>query len=354
MKEIALNSPEIEYCGRIDDRDPLHPQFIFPATYLKFRFVGSFASLKIKNQHLDWNNWHNFVGARVDGVQKCYQLNDDENTTVITLLDSEDTDKEHEILFFKRMDCHEITLEELVLSDNAKLIPYEKKPCLKMEVYGDSVSAGEVSEAVDYVGKVDPVHDGHFSNSYYSYSWMCARKLGAKLHDIAQGGIALLDKTGWFHHPDYIGMESVYDKVHYNSYINSVTTWDFSKFRPYVVVIAIGQNESHPKDFIKDEPNGEKTVLWKNTYKKFLRHLMEIYPKTHFILTTTILEHDISVDKAIDEVASDFSSPLVHRFYYSKNGCGTKGHVRISEADAMSDELAFFISTLHIDVTQEV
>lgn len=45
------------------------------------------------------------------------------------------------------MDCHEITLEELVLSDNAKLIPYEKKPCLKMEVYGDSVSAGEVSEA---------------------------------------------------------------------------------------------------------------------------------------------------------------------------------------------------------------
>lgn len=48
MKEIALNSPEIEYCGRIDDRDPLHPQFIFPATYLKFRFVGSFASLKIK------------------------------------------------------------------------------------------------------------------------------------------------------------------------------------------------------------------------------------------------------------------------------------------------------------------
>ena len=58
-----------------------------------------------------------------------------------------------------------------------------------MEVYGDSVSAGEVSETVDYVGKVDPVHDGHFSNCYYSYSWMCARKLGAKLHDIAQGGI---------------------------------------------------------------------------------------------------------------------------------------------------------------------
>lgn len=58
-------------------------------------------------------------------------VNDDENASVITLLDSEDTDKEHEILFFKRIDCHEITLEELVLSDNAKLIPYEKSHVLR-------------------------------------------------------------------------------------------------------------------------------------------------------------------------------------------------------------------------------
>ena len=33
-------------------------------------------------------------------------------------------------------------------------------PSRKIEVFGDSVSCGEVSEAVDYAGKPDPEHDG--------------------------------------------------------------------------------------------------------------------------------------------------------------------------------------------------
>ena len=47
-----------------------------------------------------------------------------------------------------------------------------------MEVFGDSVSCGEVSEALKYVGKPDPEHDGEYSNSWYSYAWITARKLG--------------------------------------------------------------------------------------------------------------------------------------------------------------------------------
>lgn len=34
-----------------------------------------------------------------------------------------------------------------------------------------------------------------------------------QLHDIAQGGVALLDNTGWYHEPDYIGMEQVWNKM---------------------------------------------------------------------------------------------------------------------------------------------
>src|SRR5699024_12424939 len=93
---------------------------------------------------------------------------------------------------------------------------YPERPRRRIEVYGDSVSAGEVSEAVDYVGKPDPEHNGQYSNSWYSYAWMTAWKLGAEIHDIAQGGIALLDGTGWFNAPDYVGMETAWDKIHYN------------------------------------------------------------------------------------------------------------------------------------------
>ena len=41
-----------------------------------------------------------------------------------------------------------------------------KKTDKRIEVYGDSVSAGEVSEAVDFVGKEDPEHEGGYSNGY--------------------------------------------------------------------------------------------------------------------------------------------------------------------------------------------
>ena len=54
-------------------------------------------------------------------------------------------------------------------------------------------------------------------NSWYSYAWIAARKLDAQLHDIAQGGVALLDNTGWYHEPDYIGMEHVWNKMRYDS-----------------------------------------------------------------------------------------------------------------------------------------
>ena len=70
----------------------------------------------------------------------------------------------------------------------AELLPLPPRPKRRMEVYGDSVSAGEVSEAEFACGQVDPEgHNGRYSNGYLSYSWQTARLLGAELHDIATG-----------------------------------------------------------------------------------------------------------------------------------------------------------------------
>ena len=63
------------------------------------------------------------------------------------------------------------------IEDEAKLLELPDAPKRKIEVYGDSVSAGEVTEAVDYTGKSDPEHQGGYSNSWYSYAWMTARML---------------------------------------------------------------------------------------------------------------------------------------------------------------------------------
>ena len=231
----------------------------------------------------------------------------------------------------------------------AELLPLPPRPKRRMEVYGDSVSAGEVSEAEFACGQVDPEgHNGRYSNGYLSYSWQTARLLGAELHDIATGGMALEDGTGYFYSPDYIGMLSSWDKINYYPPFGAKTEWDFSRYTPHVVVTAIGQNDANPVNFMAQNYDCDASKHWRSAYAGWIRAIRAKYPHAQIILTTTILGHDAAWDRAIDEVCRELSKTdgRVHHFLYSKNGCGTPGHIRGSEAAGMAKELAGFIETL--------
>lgn len=342
--KIDLRREELSYSGRIDRKNPERPVFVFPATSLSFRFIGRAALLRVTNRR---NYWKNVLGAIVDGVQKRFDLND-EGETLIRLLEARE-EGEHDVLLFKRMDgCHELTIESLELSEGSRLLPPPEKPKRRMEVYGDSVSAGEVSEAVEYVGREDPVHNGEFSNSWYSYGWITARMLNAQYHAVAQGGIALMDGEGWFHEPDYLGMESVWDKIHYNPSFGEITPWDFSDYIPQVVIVAIGQNDAHPDNYMKEDYNGEKAQRWRKHYALFLARLRGKYPEAHIICCTTLLNHDASWDCAIEQVCRELEDESVSHCLFRRNGRGTPGHLRIPEAEEMARELADYIESLHV------
>ena len=53
--------------------------------------------------------------------------------------------------------------------------------------------------------------------------------------------------------PEQIGMETVWNKVHYNTRLSGMSDWDFSKYIPQVVIVAVGQNDCHPEDYMKEE-----------------------------------------------------------------------------------------------------
>lgn len=350
---IDWNDSRIHYCGRME-KDPecngVRWAFAASSAYLCFR--GSEISVRIDAKREYWNI---YLGVIVDGVQKKIRLH--EGNDEYTLAERLDPQQIHEVLIFKRMDtANLLTIIGFSVNDGADVYDAGKSTSLlarelgigtgrRIEFFGDSVSCGEVSEAVLYAGKKDPEHNGEYSNSWYSYAWYTARKLHAEIHDTSQGGIALLDKTGWYHEPDCDGMESFYDKCQPNRNLAPLTEWDFTKWTPQVVVVAIGQNDLHPVDYMKADYSCEKSVHWREEYYNFLNKLMRLYPDAQIVCATTILEHDQSWDRAIEEVVGRVSSERVHHFLYNKNGSGTPGHVRISEADEMSDELASYIST---------
>ncbi len=338
---IKASCEKLQYSGRIDNSNPEEPVLVFPCSSIIIRFYGSEISAVLKNRKLYWDN---YIGVILDGKQTKIRLEDGIKQSVCLGSDLDNT--EHMLMLFKRQDsCHEITFYGFEIPDSGSVLEPLPKPSRKIEVFGDSVSAGEVSEAVEYAGKPDPEHNGEYSNSWYSYSWITARKLNAQLHDIAQGGAALMDGTGWFCEPDYIGMESIWDKIHYNPELGNSTQWGFSCYTPHVVVVAIGQNDSHPEDYMKKDPKGQKADIWKKHYKHFINRIRETYPNALIILTTTILEHDLKWDEAIDEVCKQINDPKIVHFLYSKNGCQTPGHIRIPEAETMAEELAEFITS---------
>lgn len=219
---ILADHKKLIYSGRIDWSNPLEPIFVFPCTFVKMKFTGNILKVHVKNRNAYWNN---YLGVLLDGEQSSVLLpKDGEALLDIPVKGSVKT--EHEVMIFKRQDsCHELTFLGFELGEGAEIMDSDPLPERRIEVYGDSVSAGEVSETVDYTGKEDPEHNGEYSNSWYSYAWMTARRLNAQIHDIAQGGIALRDHTGWFYEPEAIGMETAWNKIHYNPLFGNATEW---------------------------------------------------------------------------------------------------------------------------------
>lgn len=340
---VSWQDNALQYCGRIDREREDGALMVYPASFVRVRFTGSHIRAVFTNIRAYWTSC---MGWILDGQQYRGNLAD-EGETVLTLGENLG-EGEHELCLFKRMDsCHMVLFHGFLLSGDGKLLIPEPLSDRRIEVFGDSVSAGEVSEAVDYCGQPDPEHNGEYSNSYYSYAWITARKLGAQLHDVAQGGIALLNHTGYFNEPDARGMEWMYDKIQYQPSLCEPKTWDFTQYIPQVVILAFGQNDSHPVDYMALDYDSESSMRWRAAYGRFLDELRRIYPQAHLICKTTILEHDKSWDRAIRQVVEDKADEHIHYFAYSNNSVGTRGHIRRPEAEKMAEELAGYIEQLN-------
>lgn len=348
--KILPNNSSLIYSGRIDLSDPFAIVWTYPGTFVRMKFKGTQLFIHVRNKH---NYWNNYLGvAEGDAQTKLLLPEEGEATIEIPLQTTQDNI--HEVTIFKRQDaCHELTILGFEINcntdDECELLEASPLPPRRIEVYGDSVSAGEVSEAVDYVAKADPEHNGEYSNSWYSYAWIAARKLDAQLHDIAQGGVALLDNTGWYHEPDYIGMEQVWNKMRYNPDYGTVKEWDFSKYTPDIVIVAIGQNDSHPDDYMKTDYEDEKAKNWRTHYRQFLAKLRETYPDAWIICCTTLLQHDIGWDMSISQAVLDIADKKISHCVFQRNGKATPGHLRIPEAEEMAEELCHYIHSLNIE-----
>ncbi len=338
-KLISPSDKAFSYMGRIDFEQADNPLFIYAGSMVTTKFTGTSVGMLISPMLIYAQTW---IGAVVDGIQYKFDLNRSETPVYIPIIEGL-AEGEHTVTIFKRTagSHHYFRFGGLMIDADADIIPYEHEYDMNIEVYGDSVSAGEVVEAVYYDGHCDPEHNSCYDNSWFSYSLSLARKLNAKVHCNAQGGISLVDGAGYFNPSSYIGMETVYEQMSYVPEMG-ITKWDFSRYIPDYVIIALGQNDAHPDP--KRIYEKEYREHWKTTYKKMVNSLIEKYgDKTRFIVITTVLMHEATWDEALDEIVNELDNKNVARFRFIRNASATPGHPRITEQEEMAGELAAFI-----------
>lgn len=329
------------YMGRIDFSNPAAPLLIYAGSNITCRFTGTCIKITIDNMCM---GEYNSVGAVIDGIQYKIELSKESGAKEYTVAEGL-PEGEHSLMIFKRQAAAHY-FRFISAECDGEVLPPDKKYGLKLEYYGDSVSAGEVTEAVYYEAHQDPEnHGGIYDNSYFSYTFSLARKLNAEFYNNSQGGLALFDKTGYFCGPELEtmkGLEFTYNKLSYVPYAPcGVSDWDFSRYTPDIVVFAIGQNDANPKpEAIFDKDYAEK---WKAKYKEILLDLKQRYNSPKFILITTVLEHDKRWDEVLDEICAELDSPDVMRCRFRRCGAATPGHPRITEQEEMALELEKFI-----------
>ena len=283
------------------------------------------------------------IGFQINGENICMPIPDGQARLDISPYLKEEI---NDILIYKRLDALNY-LAFYGFETEGVLIPLPPRPERRIEVYGDSVSVGILSEATDCTGQADPAVDaGHFSDSFHSYAAITARNLHAELHNISQNGIALVSGRGWFRDPICTGMDACWDKAAYHPDLAPVTTWDFSQYTPHIVIVALGHNDARPKDIMKLNPDGEEAHDWIRAYVDFVRQIRNKYPVALILLLTTILNHHPSWDIAIEKACLQLDDPDIRHFIFQRNGSATPGHPRISEHVEMADELTSYIQAL--------
>jgi hypothetical protein len=227
------------------------------------------------------------------------------------------------------------------LPAGSKVLAKDKPTKLKIEFYGNSITAGY---AVDDAEPNDRP-DSTFTNFYHSYAYVTAKSLNADYQATCKSGIGIL--ISWF--PTI--MPQIYDRV--NPY-DSLSKWDFKKFQADVVVLNLFQNDSwliHKPErpefqtFLGGkEPTKDEIIA---AYKSFVAKLRAKYPKAKIVCMLGNM--DITREGSpwpgyVKEAVSQMADKSIYTFFEPAKSTG--GHPRADEQALMAKHLTEFISGL--------
>lgn len=215
---------------------------------------------------------HSYLQYELDGIyQKRLRVS---GGSLDTIRINAGPEGEHCLWIFKATEAHTGPIYiHSVRATALKPLPVKTNPII--EFIGNSITCGAAADPSDVPCGTGQYHDQH--NAYLSFGARVAREVGAEFVLSSVSGIGIY--RNW--NSDSPIMPEVYDKADFTA--NSSRRWDFQRFTPAIVSIALGTN-----DFSKGDGKRHRdpfdSVVFTNQYVSFIKNIRSRYPDALIVL----------------------------------------------------------------------
>jgi hypothetical protein len=323
---IDADHPGFYYIGRIDDHDPKAPVLIWQGTEVRARFSGKDIGFRFSNA---WGQ--NFYNVVVDGKVWILKLN--EWGTHDYLYTQTLSEGFHDLILFKRTEANAGNAEfrGLILGKGAKLEPKPAPLPLRIEFYGDSITAGACNEDLPGAEQYD---DLSTHNNYLSYGAITARNLNAEYVCIAVSGIGICYSWNSYRMPE------IYDRLYLH--IPDVK-YNFRGRQPDMVILNVGQNDyGYPKAREMEFP-----ADFMAKYIELVRKIRGWYPDARIVCAIggmSAYEDSPELQSAFQKAVAELKTTDKKIFSFVFKAF-TYNHPRVDTHAKMAEELTAYLQS---------
>ncbi len=313
-------------------------ELISSAAHFSFSFEGTSCTLFTA---LADSGAHNYIQYEVDGVyQKKVRINGND-AGPITI--SATGNGAHTVRLFKATEAHSGPIFIMKVSGKqVRALAPSTAPLI--EFIGNSITCGAAADPAEVPCGTGAYHDQH--NAYYAYGPRLARALGANFMLSSVSGIGIY--RNW----NSVGpaMPAVYEQSDFGT---GNRPWDFGKYSPRIVSIALGTNDFSNGDG-KTERLPFDSAAFVTAYISFVEKVRGKSPQAQLVLLSSPMVHGArrtllqncltAVKEKID--ARYPPAQQLHLFFFKPmqpRGCS--GHPSVEDHALLAEELTPFFAT---------
>jgi lysophospholipase L1-like esterase len=344
LKFFEADDENIQYSGRVDFTKPKEPKFSAPGVSITTKFNGTQVGFKLK---------------AAGGLNYYAAVVDDREPVVIraTLAGEYMVAKDlpagdHLLTIHKRTEAKNGSGIFFGIATDGELLAPPAKPTRRIEIIGDSISAGDGMLGPNGSVECDQSKTpwGTMHDAPNTYGAVLSRALKAEYHITAVAGIGLI--RNYDSKYDTRPMPAVYDLI-FTQNKEATPAWGHEKFMPDAVIINLGTNDFSPGDNPKDKPRPYMTVEeFVPAMKTFYTKLRGYYANASFFFVSSPMLDDgwpdgqpslTNQETALQQVVTDLKEDNVFYFDIGSYGKGCGTHPDVSEHAEMADKLGAFI-----------